>query len=214
MANIALITRKIREAVRPHYKQFVLRCKPDADLRDGTTIPYETLKSTLLSYLPKESLLNHEIVTLCRHFSAEQKPPPSCDRNYVRAAAQLELKRALWNNVDELTEHLSHINPTCKPYITVAQVRSTLRGCRLPFSLELVEDILKVLQRNAQGDVEVRDVLAFFDMNADPLPDIAPLNIAFELCPKLPFLHKGRLIDLNCFLHYLGLEEEMVRDNY
>lgn len=214
VANIALIINKIREAVRPQYKQFVLRCKPDADLGDNVTITYETLKSTLMSYLPKESLLNHEIITVCRHFSAEQTPPPSCDRNYVRAAAQLELKRALWNNVEELTEHLSHINPTCKPYISETHVRSTLRGCRMPFSLELVEDILKVLQRNAQGEIEVRDVLTFFNMSADPLPDIAPLNIAFELCPKLPFLHKGRLVDLNKLLYYLGLEEQMVRDNY
>ncbi|XP_060652660.1 EF-hand domain-containing family member C2 isoform X2 [Drosophila nasuta] len=214
VADIRAIMNKIRDAVRPQYKQFVLRCKPEVDLGDKTTVSYDTLKSTLLSYLSKESLLNHEIVTVCRFFSAEQMPPPSCDRNHVRAAAQLELKRALWNNVEELTEHLSHINPTCKPYISEAQVRSTLRGCRLPFSLELVEDILQVLQHNAQGEVEVRDVLGFFNMSADQVPDIAPLNIAFELCPKLPFLHKGRLVDFNWFLHCLGLEEELVRNNF
>ncbi|XP_034477117.1 EF-hand domain-containing family member C2 [Drosophila innubila] len=214
VADIRSIMQKIRDAVRPQYKQFVLRCKPDVDLGDNTTVSYDKLKSTLLSYLSKESLLNHEIVTVCRFFSAEQMPPPSCDRNHVRAAAQLELKRALWNNAEELTEHLSHINPTCKPYISEAQVRSTLRGCRLPFSLELVEDILQVLQRNTQGEIEVRDVLGFFNMSADQVPDIAPLNIAFELCPKLPFLHKGRLVDFNWFLQYLGLEEELIRDNY
>lgn len=214
VADIRSIMQKIREAVRPQYKQFVLRCQPNADLRDGTTISFETLKSTLLAFLSKEALLNHEIVTVCRFFSAEQMPPPSCDRNHVRAAAQLELKRALWNNVDEIVEHFSHINPTGKPFITEAQVRSTLRGCRLPFSLELVEDILQVLKHNEQGEIEMRDVLGFFDMSGDQVPDIAPINIAFELCPKLPFLHKGRLVDFNWFLHYLGLEEELVRDNH
>ncbi|EDV98296.1 EF-hand domain-containing family member C2 [Drosophila grimshawi] len=214
VADIRSIMQRIRDAVRPQYKQFVLRCKPHADLGDGTTISYETLKTTLLSYLGKDALQHHEIVTVCRYFSAEQMPPPSCDRNHVRAAAQLELKRALWNSVEELVEHLSHINPTCKAFIKESQVRSTLRGCRLPFSLELVEDILQVLQRNAQGEIEVRDVLGFFNMSADQVPDIAPLNIAFELCPKLPFLHKGRLVDFNWFLHYLGLEEELVRANH
>ncbi|XP_064535803.1 EF-hand domain-containing family member C2 isoform X1 [Drosophila montana] len=214
VADIRSIMQKIREAVRPQYKQFVLRCQPNADLRDGTTISFDTLKSTLLAFLSKEALLNHEIVTVCRFFSAEQMPPPSCDRNHVRGAAQLELKRALWNNVDEIVEHFSHINPTCKPYISEAQVRSTLRGCRLPFSLELVEDILQVLQHNEQGEIEMRDVLSFFDMSGDQVPDIAPINIAFELCPKLPFLHKGRLVDFNWFLHYLGLEDELVRDNH
>ncbi|ALC41366.1 Efhc1.2 [Drosophila busckii] len=201
------------EAMRPAYKQFVLRCKPDAKLGPGTVISYDTMRAALLGYLSKESLLNHEIVTVCRHFSAEQSLAPSCDRQQVRAAAQLELKRALWNNLPELTEHLSHINPSCRPYIAEAKVRATLRGCRLPFSLELVEDILQVLQRNAQGEIEVRDVLGFFNMSADQVPDIAPLNIAFELCPKLPFLHKGRLVDFNWFLDYLGLEEELVRAN-
>jgi len=116
---------KIREAVRPDYKQFVLRCKPDGDLGDFTTVSFDTLRSTLLSYLSKDCLLNHEIVTVCRFFSAEQAMPPSCDRNRVRAAAQLELKRALWNGVEQLNDHLGHINPTCRPYISEAQVRST-----------------------------------------------------------------------------------------
>ncbi|XP_017073084.1 EF-hand domain-containing family member C2 isoform X1 [Drosophila eugracilis] len=213
VADIRLIMQKIREAVRPEYKQFVLSCKPDGDLGDYTTVSFDTLRSTLLSYLSKDCLLNHEIVTVCRFFSAEQAMPPSCDRNRVRAAAQLELKRALWNGVDQLHDHLSHINPACRPYISEAQVRSTLRGCRLPFSLELVEDILMVLQRNGQNEIEVRDFLAFFNMRSDQVPDIAPLNIAFELCPKLPFLHKGRLVDFTWFLDYLGLEEELKRAN-
>ncbi|KAH8323609.1 hypothetical protein KR074_010276 [Drosophila pseudoananassae] len=213
VADIRRIMEKIRNAVRPEYKQFVLSCKPDGDLGDYTTVGFDTLRSTLLSYLSKESLLNHEIVTVCRYFSAEQAMPPSCDRNRVRAAAQLELKRALWNSAEELNDHLSHINPACRPYISESQVRSTLRGCRLPFSLELIEDILQVLQRNAQGEIEVRDFLAFFNMRHDQVPDIAPINIAFELCPKLPFLHKGRLVDFTWFLDYLGLEAELKRAN-
>ncbi|XP_001361933.3 EF-hand domain-containing family member C2 [Drosophila pseudoobscura] len=213
VADIRVIMQKIRTAVRPEYKQFVLRCKPDGNLGDFATVDFETMRSTLLSYLSKESLLSHEIVTVCRYFSAEQTMPPSCDRNQVRAAAQLELKRALWNNVEELSGHLNHINPTSKQYISEAQVRSTLRGCRLPFSLELMEDILQVLQRNGQGEIEVRDILEFFNMRCDQVPDIAPLNIAFELCPKLPFLHKGRLVDFNWFLDFLGLEEELKRAN-
>ncbi|EDW74855.1 uncharacterized protein Dwil_GK15906 [Drosophila willistoni] len=214
VANIRSIMQKIRDAVRPDYKQFVLSCKPEGDLGEYSTIGYEALKSALLSYLSKESLLNHEIVTVCRYFSAEQSPPPSCDRNRVRAAAHLELKRALSNNAQEMIAlNFSHINPTCKPYLSKAQIRSTLRGCRLPFSLELVEDILQVLQRNSQGEIEVRDVLDFFNMNANDVPDIAPLNIAFELCPKLPFLHKGNLVDFTWFLAYLGLEEELKKSN-
>ncbi|XP_030369999.1 EF-hand domain-containing family member C2 [Scaptodrosophila lebanonensis] len=214
VSNIKTIMDKIRKAVRPHYKEFVLRCQPDGNLDENTNISYDTLRSMLLCYIPKESLLNHEIVTVCRYFSAEQAPPQTHDRNTVRAAAHLELKRSLWEGEQELLEHLSHINPTCRAYISESQVRSTLRGCRLPFTIELIEDILKVLQRNELGEIEVRDVLGFFSLHSeDQVPDIVPVNIAFELCPKLPFLHKGRLVNFNAFLHNLGLEEELQRAN-
>lgn len=70
-----------------------------------------------------------------------------------------------------------------------------------------------VLNRNDCGEIEVCDFMNFLDLGCGKTADIAPINIAFELCPKIPFLHKGRLINFQCFLQYLGLEEALKKES-
>ncbi|XP_061390960.1 EF-hand domain-containing family member C2 [Musca vetustissima] len=210
LADIQRIMDKVREVLRNNYKDFVCKCLPDnqADAKEISTIGYETLKQALISALG-DNITNHEIITLCRYFSAEQAPPITCNRETVRAAVHLELKRNLWNAIDEMKEYLFHLNPLHKPYLSEAKIRSALKGCRLPFPQELIDDMIKVLNQNDCGEIEVCDFLNFLDMNCGKVPDITPVNIAFELCPKIPFLHKGRLINFQCFLQHLGLDEDL-----
>lgn len=206
---------KVREALSKNYKDFVCKCLPEGSGRDAQNVTryvgYETLKQALSNALG-DNITNHEIITLCRHFSAEQAPPNTCNKDTIRAAAHLELKRNLWNAMDELKEHLFHINPLHKPFLSEVKLRSILKGCRLPFSQELIDDIMMVLQRNECNEIEVCDFLNFLDLNCGKTGDITPVNIAFELCPKIPFLHKGRLINFHCFLEQLGLEESLKKD--
>lgn len=213
MADVKTIMAKVREAMRSNIKTFICKCLPEGaeDAKDVKFIGYETLKRALCELLG-DHITNHEIITVCRYFSAEATPPHTCNRETIRAAVHLELKRALWNALDELTEHLHHINPMNKPFLSEAKIRSTLKGCRLPFSAELIDDMLIVLNHNDCGEVEVCDFMNFLDMKCGNPPDIAPMNIAFELCPKIPFLHKGRLINWNCFLQHLDLDDELKKE--
>lgn len=209
MADIKSIMLKIRDAAKSDYKGFLCRCLPEGaeSVKDVQFIGFDSLKRALINLLA-DDITNHEIITVCRYFSAEKAPPQACNRETVRAAVHLELKRSLWNAMDELKEHLHHINPLNKPFLSEAKLRSTMKGCRLPFIPELIDDLLSVLNHNDCGEVEVCDFLNFIDMGCGKVPDIAPMNINFELCPKIPFLHKGRLVNISCFLQYLGLDEE------
>lgn len=213
MADIQRIVGKVREALRHSYKDFVCKCLPDSntDAKEVRSIGYETLKQALITALG-DNITNHEIITICRYFSAEQAPPVTCNREIVRAAVNLELKRSLWNAIDEVKEYLFHINPLNKTFLPESKIRATLKGCRLPFPQELIDDMLKVLNQNGCGEIEVCDFLNFLDMNCGKVPDITPVNIAFELCPKIPFLHKGRLVNFQCFLQHLGLDEDLKKD--
>lgn len=205
---------KIREALKTNYKDFVCKCLKSDGAGDGQElryIAYETLKQALINVLG-DNITDHEIITLCRYFSAEQAPPNTCNRDTIRAAVHLELKRSLWNAVDELKEYLFHINPSNKPFLSEIKLRSALKGCRLPFSQELIDDIMLVLNRNSCDEVEVCDFINFLDLSCGQTNDITPVNIAFELCPKIPFLHKGRLVNFQCFLDQLGFEEDLKKD--
>uniref|UniRef100_A0A1I8NPH2 EF-hand domain-containing family member C2 n=1 Tax=Stomoxys calcitrans TaxID=35570 RepID=A0A1I8NPH2_STOCA len=210
LADIQSIMNKVRETLRNSYKDFVCKCLPDAnaDAKEVHAIGYETLKQALVSALG-DNITNHEIITICRFFSAEQAPPITCNREIVRAAVHLEMKRSLWNGIDEMKEYLFHINPLNKPYLSESKIRSAVKGCRLPFPQELIDDMMRVLNQNACGEIEVCDLLNFLDMNCGKVPDITPVNLAFELCPKIPFLHKGRLVNFQCFLKHLGLDEDL-----
>ncbi|EDV98557.1 EF-hand domain-containing family member C2 [Drosophila grimshawi] len=207
--DIEKILEKVRKSLETHMSQFVASCVPDCtDLerkmeKCTVFVSFESLKSALIAIMGN-TISDHEIISLCRHFSGEQAPPNACARDKVRACAHLEIKRSLWNGRDELMEHFHHINPTNKPFLPENQVRSTLRGFRMPFTLELIDNILSVLNRNDCDDIEVCDLMNFIDVSCTKGCDMPPINYAFELCPKLPFQYKGRVVDFGCFIKALG----------
>ncbi|XP_033239499.1 EF-hand domain-containing family member C2-like [Drosophila pseudoobscura] len=206
-ANLSAIMQKIRSALQNRMSEFAGTCVPDGynlENKRDVFVSFESFKGALIGVLGKV-ISDHEIITLCRHFSAEQTSTSGCSRVNVKAAAHLELKRALWNARDDMMEHFHHINPTNQPFLPESKVRSTLRGCRLPFSLELIDNILLILNRNECNEIEICDLMNFIDVSCSKGCDMPPVNHAFELCPKIPFQHKGRLVNLSCFLSKLNL---------
>ncbi|KAH8304975.1 hypothetical protein KR018_009136, partial [Drosophila ironensis] len=206
-ANIPIIMEKVHRCLQSRMADFVGSCVPtcnDLDKKTDVFISFESFKGALVSIMGN-NISDHEIVTLCRHFSAEQTAPHACSRENVRAAAHLELKRSLWNARDDLMEHFHHINPTNLPFLPEHKVRSTLRGCRLPFSYELIDNILSILNRNECGDIEICDLMNFIDVSCGKGCDMPPVNHAFELCPKIPFLTKGKMVNFTCFLRNVNL---------
>ncbi|KAI8033054.1 hypothetical protein M5D96_014192 [Drosophila gunungcola] len=206
-ANVGAIMEKVRCALKNHMAEFVGACMPDChdlEYNRDVFVTFESFKGALIGVIGN-LISDHEIITLCRHFSAEKSAPPACDRAAVRAAAHLELNRALWNARDELMEHFHHINPTNQPFMPEHKVRSALRGFRLPFSLELIDHILAILNRNECDDIEVCDLMNFIDVSCGKGCNMPPASHAFELCPKIPFLNMGRMVSLSCFLRDLKL---------
>ncbi|XP_055921545.1 EF-hand domain-containing family member C2 [Eupeodes corollae] len=213
LADVQIIMHKIREALRHNYKNFIEKHLPEGFSESETKlISYETLKKNLIELLGN-NITDQEIITLCRFYSAEQKPPSSCNRETVRSAIHLEIRRNLWDDMDHLKEHVHHINPSHKSFISESTLRSIITGCRLPFTTELIDDMFKVLNHNDMGEIEVCDFMSFVDVSCNPASDIPPINYAFELCPKIPFLHKGRLVNWDCFVQHLGLEKELIEES-
>lgn len=211
LASMNAIMNKIRKALENNYKNFIAKAVENIE-NEPKCITYETFKKYIIELLGKD-ITDHEIITLCRFYSAAKDVPTSCDRDTVRAAIQSEIKRNLWNDFDGLQEHLSHINPCQQAFLSEEKLRCLIKGCRLPFPDALIDDLFLVLNRNNSAEFEVCDFMSFVDTNCGTSADLVPMNYAFELCPKIPFLHKGHMVDWNCFIQNLRLEDDLIKES-
>lgn len=82
-SNCILIINKIREALRPIYKQFVEEYQPIVAHDDGVLVlSYGKLKSGLFKYM-QDGIVEHEVITITRRYSVEVKENRD-SREYIR----------------------------------------------------------------------------------------------------------------------------------
>lgn len=143
-SNIDKIMSKIRENLRSNFKDFVARHMDKVCHAENISlICYEALKSALIEVLGN-GIVEHEIITLCRYFSAEQKTVNVCEREKVRSVIHMEIIRHLWNDLDRLQEYLYHLEPKQCDFITERKLISAIRGSRIPINIELTENLFSV----------------------------------------------------------------------
>ena len=88
--------------------------------------------------------MEQEIVTLCRYFAVTSKESPSTYRDLVRSIIQEFIQRELWDDMDRMKEFLYHLSPEKQDYLTEKQLLTTIRGCRIPLDITIVEQLFSV----------------------------------------------------------------------
>ncbi|XP_037916196.1 EF-hand domain-containing family member C2-like [Hermetia illucens] len=214
LSDVKTILKKIRETLQTNYKEFIRKkmegvCTMDLDGQKVSLICFDNVRNALIELLG-ERITEQEIISLCRHFSAEEKHPPSCKRERVRSAAQLAIKRDLWDSLDRFKELIYHFDPAKRGFLPENRVRSIILGCRLPFTPEMIDNIMDVLNRNSDCEIELCDLINMIDVSNNPAPAIAPVNVAFELCPNIPFSMSGRMVIWDRLIEGIGLEKSMM----
>lgn len=147
-SNSCLIMNKIRETVRPNYKNFVANimesvCSIDMQGTCFSVLCFDSFKSALVALLG-EKIVDHEIITLSRHFSTEHKKPALCNREKVRRVIHWELNRNLWNDLDRFKEHIYYLDPSNKGFLTEERLLSGIRANRLPLDIALIKNVFTV----------------------------------------------------------------------
>ncbi|RZC36583.1 EF-hand domain-containing family member C2 [Asbolus verrucosus] len=202
-SNIKMIMGKIRNKLRPTYKDFVAENMP----KEATTIPYTTLQSKLIDILG-DDFTEHEMITISRAFPAPVAFPEKYDRKEIRAIALTELKRGLWDDLVRLKEYFVMRDPEKRGVLTKKECYTVIRGCRLPLEKEIIEKILEVIQKDEQSNLYYEDIINFFNREICKLPDVAPINIKHELSCIADMEYKmSPLIDWCAFNKYLDLED-------
>lgn len=148
LSNVSKIVQKIRNALQPIYKDYVARhmskvVHKKIDDVSVATVSYEALRDMLLELLG-DQIVDQEIVTLCRQFSAESKQHVKCDKELVRSAVHAELTRDLWHDLQRTKEHLYHQDPTSDGWMTPSQIVKTIKACRIPLDNALIDGMLEV----------------------------------------------------------------------
>ncbi|XP_033360421.1 EF-hand domain-containing family member C2-like isoform X1 [Bombus vosnesenskii] len=179
-ANAKLIVEKLRQTLKPVYKEFLQLCEPaqsiDGDVR---VLPYEKLREVLGKYM-EGKITEHEIITIARHYSSHEKKEFHT-REYIRQLMHTELLRTLWNDLDRLEEDLHHWDRGRTGFLPRHTLYTTLRAARLPVDAELLNSMLDHIHKNEEEQLDYNDVLKFINVKVDPPPPAPPINVKTAL---------------------------------
>lgn len=176
MSHPTIILTKVREKLRPIYKEFIAQNMLKVKTKESLEfICYEDFKN-LLKDLLGSAIVEHEIVTLCRHFAVETKESPRVHREEVRSIVQGEIFRDLWDDLERTKEFIRHLSPEKVDYLNEQKVLTIIRGCRIPLDIAIVRQMFEVLNHNEGGEIEVMDFLSFIDVKSCKAPPVPPVN--------------------------------------
>ncbi|XP_017882993.1 EF-hand domain-containing family member C2-like [Ceratina calcarata] len=178
-ANAKLIMDKLREILKPVYKELVSLYAPPKSDGDDQILPYEKFKEMICKYAG-DKIVQHELITLARHYSSHEKKEFHT-REYIRRLMHTELLRTIWDDLDRLEEDLHHWDRRRAGFITRDTLYTVLRGARIPVDVELLNSMLDHINKNEEGKLDYNDLLRFMNVKIDPLPPAPPINVKTAL---------------------------------
>ncbi|KAJ9574140.1 hypothetical protein L9F63_008473, partial [Diploptera punctata] len=210
-SNILLIMKKIREVLKPIYKQFVceyLKIDPE----QIGTVCY-TKVSKILKEVMGKNITDHELITLARHYNA-RCIKEMYTKDSLRGIVHVELKRFLFNAMERLHESFLLKDPERTGFVPRHTAYAICRGAKLPIDKELLEAVLDKICKNEAGLLDYRDLLGFFDINQSPPCPTEPTNTqaAFSFLAKKTDNRIGP-VDFQAFLKNLDLEKHIKEQN-
>ncbi|KAG8329790.1 EF-hand domain-containing member C2 [Homalodisca vitripennis] len=210
-SNIRLILEKLREGLRPIYKQFVAQQMTNNNL---PLIPYYDFRQAIKDVL-KDSITEHEIITLARHYSGD---PPAEDLNCVQiqSMVQNELKRYLFNAFERLEEGFCYRDPDKTGFVTKDTAYTVLRGANLPVDRDLIQLLLdRVCDERCL--VNYCRLVQFLDYKKNPAPSLQPVSIGSSVGViarnRPPVNVDIKCVDLQSLIADIDLEKTLVDNN-
>lgn len=209
MSNAHIILSKVREKLRPMYKDFIARYMTKVKILPGSTecMSNEDFRSMLIDLL-NESIVEHEIVTLCRHFAIKDKKSPYMFRENIRSMIQMEIVRGLWEDIERTREFIHHLSPNNVQHLSEEKTLKVIRGCRVPIDKMQVEQMFKVLERNEKNEISVEDLFLFLDVKSTSKaalsPPVNPKKNQFDFETE-----DSNFIDWNKLVASIDLEESL-----
>lgn len=90
------------------------------------------------------NIVEHEIITLCRYFSAETEVALPWDKEVIRSAIHADLSRNLWDDRARAKQHIYHVAPVHNGFLPQKVMVSVIRACKIPLDIALIEKFMAV----------------------------------------------------------------------
>lgn len=94
--------------------------------------------------LLRDNIVEHEIISLCRHFSAETPVALPWDKEVVRSAIHAELMKNLWDDKARVRQHIYHVAPVHSGFLPQVVMVSVIRACKIPLDVALIDKFMAV----------------------------------------------------------------------
>lgn len=157
MANISSIMSKVKEAIKPVYKDFMdkyIGVVPLAESHSNQQlikICYETTAWALKELLGSK-ITEHEIITFLRYFGGEKvgmntstAPKSVYCRSIVQSMVQTEIANHIWDDVQGVKERIYELDPkNHNGFMLPAKLRTVIKSCRIPIKGILIDDMFSV----------------------------------------------------------------------
>ncbi|XP_075235583.1 EF-hand domain-containing family member C2-like isoform X2 [Lycorma delicatula] len=171
-SNVKLILDKVKNKLKPCYKEFVSRHLVNDTI---PVLTYRQFRESIKSILCDE-ITEHEIITLARYYSSEVKVDP-LPNEYLRSIIQCELKKNLFNSFERLEESFRYRDINGNGKVKKDAAYSVLRGAKLPLDVEVINYFLNKMCTDEEGKISYKDLLDFIDYKKNPAPNTPPINV-------------------------------------
>lgn len=178
MANIALIMDKIRRTLAAQengYKHFVAKYMEAVHSEKKELMSVKCFKQALKEIMC-EKMTEHEFLTLIRYFRGDIGKENSARKEMVRSSVFTALTRGLWDDHDRLREGLLHADEDGAGSLSMERMRQLLRAHRLPLNTDLMECMLKVLNKDEKCNIYYDDLMQFLDFQTRPVYNMTDVD--------------------------------------
>ncbi|XP_039752829.1 EF-hand domain-containing family member C2-like [Pararge aegeria] len=174
MANIPLIMDKIRRTLASKengYKNFVAKYM-EAVLPNKKELMSVRCFKQALKEIMCEKMTEHEFLSLLRYFRGDSGKEKSPRREMIRSLVFSEITRGLWDDRTRLWEGLMHADVDRSGVLSEEQLRQILRAHRLPINRDLLDCMLKVLEKDDNCNIQYEDLMSFLDFQTRPVVNL------------------------------------------
>ncbi|XP_067013861.2 EF-hand domain-containing family member C2 [Anabrus simplex] len=206
-SNILLILEKLREALKPVYKDFVKEYL-ESDAKKCGVVPYCEMRRKLKEILG-DKITEHEMITIARRYNARKKER-KMDKETLRSIVHTELKRYLFNQFERLLETFRHMDPERTCFVDRKTAYFVCRAAKVPIDKALLNVVLEQFPVNEKCQINYMDLMQFLNYKECPASAAVPINTVdtfseFKDIPPPPI----GFVNYEALLKDLDLEKDL-----